>query len=168
MVFVPIFFRLRRAKNTQKFSPAAQKKLKIKNLRYDTRMILDPCLQGIGAPLVPRESESIPTFCHSFGGTTPDQATGSQIHFPEQGLGPKTLCVTLLRPSVHTQDLVAHQVSPRGIKVSDRDTKGPGGKNRISLVTPPPNHPDSLTHYYLSIYRTGTLSSWSSGACGDL
>ena len=117
-----------------------------------SRGILDPCLQGIGAPSVPRESESIPTFCHSFGGTTPDQATGSQIHFPEQGLGPKTLCATLLRPSVHTQVLPRRPVSPRGIEVSDRYSQDPGGKNRISLVTPPSDHLDSLGHYYLSIY----------------
>ena len=132
--------------------------------------LLDPCLQGIGAPLVPRESESIPTFCHSFGGTTPDQAIGSQIHFPEQGLGPKTASVTLVGPSVHTQDLPRRPVSPRGIEVSDTCSQDPGGKNRTSLVPPPSVHLDSLTHYYLSVYicLTGTLSSWSSGACGDL
>ena len=89
---------------------------------------------------------------HSFGGTTPDQAIGSQIHFPEQGLGPKTASVTLLRPSVHTQDLVARPVSPRGIKVSDPCSQDPGGKNRISLAPPPSDHLDSLGHYYLSIY----------------
>ena len=34
----------------------------------------------------------------------------------------------------------------------NRYSKDPGGKNRISLVTPPSDHLDSLGHYYLSIY----------------
>ena len=84
-------------------------------------------------------------------GNHPRSSTGSQIHFPEQGLAPKTLCVTLLRPSVHTQDLVARPVSPRGIEVSDTCSQDPGGKNRTSLVTIPSDHLNSLGHYYLSI-----------------
>ena len=101
-------------------------------------------------------------------GNHPRSSTGSQIHFPEQGFGSKTLCVTLLRPSVHTQDLPRRPVSPRGIEVSDPCSQDPGGKNRISLATPPSDHLNSLGHYYIYICLTGALSSWSSGACGDL
>ena len=126
--------------------------------------LLDPCLQGIGAPSVPRESESIPTFCHSFGGTTPDQAIGSQIHFPEQGLGPKTVSVTLLRPSVHTQVLPRRPVSPRGIEVSDRYTILSGREESYlacSTSIRPPRQPRSLLYiYYMSDRHAQQLVEW--------
>ena len=99
---------------------------------------------GIDSNLLPFVRGNHPRSTH--------QAIGSQIHFPEQGLAPKTASVTLLRPSVHTQDLPRRPVSPRGIEVSDPCSQDPGGKNRISLVPPPSDHLDSLGHYYLSIY----------------
>ena len=100
---------------------------------------------------------------HSFGGTTPDQAIGSQIHFLGQGLGPKTLSVTLFRPSVHTQVLLGRPVSPRGIEVSDRYTILSGRKKSYlacSTSIRPPRQPRSLLSIYLR------LSFFNQTGCG--
>ena len=86
---------------------------------------------------------------------------------------------------IGSQNLVCHtfatlgsypsSAAPPSFSTGNRSIRyvQPGSRRKKSYLAcytsiRPPRQPRSLLSIYLSIYLTGTLSSWSSGACGDL
>ena len=117
-----------------------------------TKNLLEPCLQGIGAPLVSRKPLQIKRL-------VPDPLPGSRIGSQNR------VC--------HTGRALSSYPRPRGPpSFSARNQsiryvhKGSGRKNSYLACSSPSVHLDSLTHYYLSVIRmsffnqTGSEHLW--------